>query len=260
MLLEIGFYLLLAIVWQLLVTGVCRIFLARARKSPDRQDDHLVPIIRKLLVLGGYAVAGIFALHSQGIDLMAPLAGAGIVGIAIAMASKSILENLFGAVAIYSRAPFKPGHHIAIDGYEGVVERTSLRDTKIKTSEGALISIPNGRFLNGVVQNNSLSNFRPARFMLQFSTKNATEDYLKWKARMAARMSQVKGARNWTILIRDIDADHFTVRLKTYYKGHDAGFGIFKDRVVRELQASFQEEPHLQVGPAMPEIFVHQNS
>ena len=61
-------------------------------------------------------------IHIQGI-----LATLGIGGIAIAFALQNILGDLFAALSIVLDKPFVVGESIAIDTFEGRVERVGLK-------------------------------------------------------------------------------------------------------------------------------------
>ncbi len=69
-------------------------------------------------------------------------AGLGIGGLAVALAARSTLENLFGAFSIAADQPFREGDFVKIDDFAGTVEAIGLRSTRIRTLDRTIITIP----------------------------------------------------------------------------------------------------------------------
>ncbi len=105
----------------------------------------LIPLARrvgKALV----AVAAILLLVSAlGYPITSLIAGLGIGGLALALASQKTVENLFGAFSLGIDQPFREGDFVRVDDLLGTVESLGLRSTRIRTLERTLVSIPNGK-------------------------------------------------------------------------------------------------------------------
>jgi MscS family membrane protein len=86
-------------------------------------------------------------------DIGAWLAGLGIAGIAVSLAAQDSLKNLFGSITIILDRPFKIGDRIICTGYEGVIEDIGFRSTKVRTTAGHLVSIPNANVVNSPIEN-----------------------------------------------------------------------------------------------------------
>jgi MscS family membrane protein len=86
-------------------------------------------------------------------DIGAWLAGLGIAGIAVSLAAQDSLKNLFGSITIILDRPFKIGDRIICTGYEGVIEDIGFRSTKVRTTVGHLVSIPNANVVNSPIEN-----------------------------------------------------------------------------------------------------------
>jgi MscS family membrane protein len=123
-------------------------------RAQTQLDDMLVPIIRKTLRLFIIVVCGLFIadnLLPQGIGPL--LATAGIGGLALALAAKDTIANLFGSVTIFADRPFQVGDRIRIGNFDGPVEEVGLRSTHIRTLDGHLVTIPNSMLVNEMVEN-----------------------------------------------------------------------------------------------------------
>lgn len=125
-------------------------------KTDSDFDDQLVPIIKKSTNMGIWALGIVVALNNAGFDVGALIAGMGIGGLALAMAAKDTVSNFFGGVTIFVDKPFKMGDRIKVNGIDGTVTEIGLRSTRIKTLERRIVTIPNAKFADGIVENISL--------------------------------------------------------------------------------------------------------
>jgi len=123
------------------------------QKSESDLDDQLLPIVRKTLKILIWSIGVIIALNNIGFNVGAVLAGMGIGGLALAMAAKDTISNLFGGVMIFTDKPFKIRDRVVIDGFDGVVEEIGIRSTRLRTLAGRLVTIPNAKFTDGIVEN-----------------------------------------------------------------------------------------------------------
>lgn len=92
-------------------------------------------------------------LANAGVDISALLAGLGIGGIAVALALQKPIEDLFGAISIYSQQPVNTGDLCRYGTEVGRVEEIGLRTTRIRTLTNTLVSVPNSHFSAGVIEN-----------------------------------------------------------------------------------------------------------
>lgn len=124
-----------------------------AAQTDSLLDDQLVPIIHSVVSISVWLVAGLFALANMGFDIGSILAGLGLGGLALAMASKDLLSNVFGAFTILIQGPFRIGDAVNYQGHSGIVERLGLRATELRTYDGHLVTVPNALATTSVVEN-----------------------------------------------------------------------------------------------------------
>lgn len=84
------------------------------------------------------------------------LAGAGIIGLALAFAFQDIAANFISGIFISFRKPIKIGDVVKINEYMGKVEHINLRDTTILTFQGQMVIIPNKDVFQNPIENYSL--------------------------------------------------------------------------------------------------------
>jgi MscS family membrane protein len=119
---------------------------ARAlRRGDQAQIPTLVAL--KRFVQGVVVVIGFLGVLSGfGVNITAALAGLGIGGVAVALAAQKTLENLFGAVELYSDEPVKVGDFFRTGDTVGTVEEIGLRSTRVRTLNRTVITYPNAQF------------------------------------------------------------------------------------------------------------------
>lgn len=125
----------------------------RAAATETKLDDQLVPLVRKALKIFTVAMGSIFILQNLNVDVAGLLAGLGIGGLAFALAAKDTVANLFGSATIFADRPFHVGDWISVMGVDGTVEQVGFRSTKIRTFYDSLVSVPNAKLADSVIDN-----------------------------------------------------------------------------------------------------------
>lgn len=141
------------------------VLLEKAEKTDTRQDDQLIPfaveVVKILMVVMIILIVLGSVFH---LNIGSLIAGLGIGGLAIALAAKESLENLFGSFAIFLDKPFVVGDLITIGGVTGVVEKVGFRSTRIRTLEKSYVTIPNRNMIADQLDNLSMRTFRRVSF------------------------------------------------------------------------------------------------
>ena len=117
------------------------------RKGLGGSRVLLMPVARliKFVALAG---AILLWLDNAGYKVTTLLAGLSISGVAVALASQKSLENLFGAVTLFTSRPVKVGDFCRFGDTIGTVEEIGLRATKIRTLDRTVITVANAEFAN----------------------------------------------------------------------------------------------------------------
>lgn len=168
------------VIWGCLrwVNNVAEIWTKHAQGTSSAFDDQLVPIVRTSARVVVLAMGVLTFLQVLNYPVGSLLAGLGIGGMAIALAAKDTLANLFGSLVILVDRPFTVGDWVEIDDYEGTVEEVGLRVTRIRTFANSLISIPNGTLTTKAV--NNWSKMQKRRISLDIGvTYDASPEQLK---------------------------------------------------------------------------------
>jgi len=112
--------------------------------SQRRNLDHELTVLFGRLAYWGVAIlATVLALDQVNFNVVAFVAGLGIVGFTIGFALQDIAKNLVAGILLLLQQPFDIGELIEVNGYSGKVEDISLRATELRTFDGLLVYIPN---------------------------------------------------------------------------------------------------------------------
>jgi len=125
-----------------------------AARADARLHSLLAPLIRKTLRIFVVIVGALIILNNVfGQNVGTWLAGLGIAGLAVSLAAQDSLRNLFGSITILLDRPFRPGDLISFSGFLGGVEEVGFRSVKVRTLDGHLVTVPNSKLVNEVVEN-----------------------------------------------------------------------------------------------------------
>lgn len=158
--------------------GLGRVFEKRAKQTEGTFDDQLVPIARTTAKIIIVSIGILMVAQNLGYSISSLIAGLGIGGAALALASKDTVANFFGAIVIFVDRPFQIGDWVEIGDVEGTVEEVDLRVTRIRTFANSLQIVPNSQFT--VTAINNWSRMRKRRIKMSVGvTYDATPDQLE---------------------------------------------------------------------------------
>ncbi len=126
---------------------------AQRGAAEDAAGETTLSVIAAPARAAVWALALLLALDNVGIDVTALIAGLGIGGIAVALATQNILGDLFASLSIVLDRPFVLGDFIIVGDQMGTVERIGLKTTRVRALSGELIVFSNNDLLNSRVRN-----------------------------------------------------------------------------------------------------------
>lgn len=143
---------LLIVAAGLVVSGWVSRWLARALNRRE-----LEPPIRLLVTRVAWtACAALFfimALQNLGVELLPLIAGLGVAGAGLALATQGVLSNIVAGLSIIFAKPFRVGEYVAIAGVEGVVEAITLFSTTLGHVDRSRVVVPNRKIVGEILHN-----------------------------------------------------------------------------------------------------------
>jgi len=199
----------------------------------DMSEDlhNLFNKVAKTLIF----VLGVAAILDEwGINVTGFLASLGLVGMAVALAARDFVANLFGGLTIFLDNAFDKGDWIMTPNIEGTVEEIGLRATKIRTFADAVEIIPNGTLANNEITNWSRMNKRRIKMTigLEYRTTREQVDTILAGIRTFIRSSdEIK--QDSTQLVHLVEFNSSSIDILLYYFTRTTKWGEWMQ--IREL-------------------------
>ncbi|MCO7126803.1 mechanosensitive ion channel family protein [Sporolactobacillus shoreicorticis] len=135
----------------------------------------VIPFLAKIMKFIVVVFTIVMILDQWNYHVTGLITGLGIGGLAIAMAAKDTLSNLFGGFVIITDAPFTIGDLIHTGSIEGFVEDINFRSTRIRTLDQAIVTVPNSTLANSPITNLSKMDKRRISFNLPLDLETTNE-------------------------------------------------------------------------------------
>ena len=190
----------------------------KIRQLELQGDIEYVALIKPVVVILRIVIATTAALmwaDQAGFNVSTLIAGLGVGSLAVALAAQKTLENVIGAITLYTARPIRPGDWCRFGQIQGTVEEIGLRSVTLRTQNRTLVTVPNSMFSSADIENFSVRD--RIRFYKLLQLQMPTPDQLRailgeFRALFAAHPM----VKQDTVSIRlaDIEAATAVVRLE----------------------------------------------
>jgi small conductance mechanosensitive channel len=129
---------------------------ARVIERGLRRLDLEPPVVQLLTRVARVLVVVLFAmmaLQNLGVELLPLIAGLGVAGAGIALATQGVLSNMVAGLTIIFTKPYRVGEYVAIVGVEGQVEAITLFNTALIHPDRSRIVVPNRKVVGEILHN-----------------------------------------------------------------------------------------------------------
>ena len=170
----------LLVIWMvvILLLKISKQLLGKSISDPKAKNPVLLALLDNFLVGIIWTIALIATLSVLGFNIGAIMAGLGIGGLALAMASKEALSDIIGGVSLMMAKSFKVGDFVIYEGRMITVKEIGLRYTTFRGghNDHYLTVVPNSRLSEATILNvvGQTSNFRVEE-EVALSITNSTE-------------------------------------------------------------------------------------
>jgi len=134
-----------AFVFKLVRTFIKKGKLLENKEIQERRVKTLVKVFISTLKIVIWIIAILTILPEFGINPTPLLAGAGLIGLAIGMGSRSLVQDYLAGLFILIEDQYRIGEEINVSGKKGRVIGLNLRRTILKDLDGTVYYIPNGQ-------------------------------------------------------------------------------------------------------------------
>ncbi|WP_337041260.1 mechanosensitive ion channel family protein [Emticicia sp. 17c] len=144
------------------------VYLKHAEETESKKDAQLIPFFRDILIVliafsSFFLVLGF--VFKQ--DVISLITGLGIGGVALALAARATLENLFASFTLFTEQPFIVGDDIELGDMIGKIEKVGFRSTRIRHVDGSLVVVPNQMLVSQSLNNISQRMERRHKFFVR---------------------------------------------------------------------------------------------
>lgn len=126
------------------------------RKKNLQSDATRVTAMTAVGFLGRIAlilVLLLIGLDNMGVKITTLVAGLGIGGIAVGLATQQVLGDIFASLVIILDKPFVIGDFITTGNFSGNIEHVGLKTTRVRSLSGEEIVVSNSNLLNQDIHN-----------------------------------------------------------------------------------------------------------
>jgi MscS family membrane protein len=152
------------------------IFIERINKKEDKPSMQVISFfidsIKVIVVIFGVLI---FLSSIFYINVGTLITGLGIGGLAVALAARESLENLFGSFTIFIDKPFVVGDMVKVGETIGVVENVGFRSTRLRTLDKSYVTLPNKKMIDSELENLTLRTSRRANFSISLTYHTSIE-------------------------------------------------------------------------------------
>ena len=136
--------------------------LLRARHIDATVADFLSALVR----YGVIAFTVIAALGRIGVQTASVIAVLGAAGLAVGLALQGSLSNLAAGVLLVTFRPVRTGEFVDLGGVMGTVLHVQIFSTTLRTADGKIVVVPNGKIISGNIVNFSREPVRRNEFII----------------------------------------------------------------------------------------------
>jgi small-conductance mechanosensitive channel len=122
-------------------------------RPDDPFAEHVIKNMVNVFKWIFWVLGIVFVLGNLGINISALMAGIGIGGVAVALASQVVLGDMFSAISIFFDKPFEVGDFIIVDDYTGTVEYVGIKTTRIRSLGGEQLVLSNSDLTRSRIKN-----------------------------------------------------------------------------------------------------------
>ncbi|MGJ0481500.1 small-conductance mechanosensitive channel MscS [Pantoea agglomerans] len=184
--------------------------LLRARHIDATVADFLSALVR----YGVIAFTIIAALGRIGVQTASVIAVLGAAGLAVGLALQGSLSNLAAGVLLVTFRPFRTGEFVDLGGVMGTVLHVQIFSTTLRTADGKIVVVPNGKIISGNIVNFSREPVRRNEFIIGVAYEADVDEVIALLKQVVEADSRVLKEKGIQIGLNELAASsmNFVVR------------------------------------------------
>ncbi|EGI6810488.1 small-conductance mechanosensitive channel MscS [Escherichia coli] len=231
------------IVARIISNAVNRLMISR--KIDATVADFLSALVRYAII----AFTLIAALGRVGVQTASVIAVLGAAGLAVGLALQGSLSNLAAGVLLVMFRPFRAGEYVDLGGVAGTVLSVQIFSTTMRTADGKIIVIPNGKIIAGNIINFSREPVRRNEFIIGVAYDSDIDQVKQILTDIIQSEDRILKDREMTVRLNELGASsiNFVVRVWSNSGDLQNVYWDVLERIKREFDAAGISFPYPQM-------------
>lgn len=231
------------IVARIISNAVNRLMISR--KIDATVADFLSALVRYAII----AFTLIAALGRVGVQTASVIAVLGAAGLAVGLALQGSLSNLAAGVLLVMFRPFRAGEYVDLGGVAGTVLSVQIFSTTMRTADGKIIVIPNGKIIAGNIINFSREPARRNEFIIGVAYDSDIDQVKQILTDIIQSEDRILKDREMTVRLNELGASsiNFVVRVWSNSGDLQNVYWDVLERIKREFDAAGISFPYPQM-------------
>ena len=231
------------IIARMISNAVNRLMISR------KIDATVADFLSALVRYGIIAFTLIAALGRVGVQTASVIAVLGAAGLAVGLALQGALSNLAAGVLLVMFRPFRAGEYVDLGGVAGTVLSVQIFSTTMRTADGKIIVIPNGKIIAGNIINFSREPARRNEFIIGVAYDSDIDQVKQILTDIIQSEDRILKDREMTVRLNELGASsiNFVVRVWSNSGDLQNVYWDVLERIKREFDAAGISFPYPQM-------------
>ncbi|MEW5562357.1 small-conductance mechanosensitive channel MscS [Enterobacter asburiae] len=217
----------------------------RARQLDATVADFLSAMLRYAII----AFTLIAALGRVGVQTASVIAVLGAAGLAVGLALQGSLSNLAAGVLLVMFRPFRAGEYVDLGGIAGTVLNVQIFSTTMRTADGKIVVVPNGKIIAGNIINFSREPVRRNEFIIGVAYDSDIDQVKQLLTNIIESDERILKDRELTVRLNELGASSINFVVRVWSKSSDLQnvYWDVLERVKRDFDANGISFPYPQM-------------
>lgn len=222
------------------------------RKIDATVADFLSAMLRYAII----AFTLIAALGRVGVQTASIIAVLGAAGLAVGLALQGSLSNLAAGVLLVMFRPFRAGEYVDLGGVAGTVLHVQIFSTTMRTADGKIVVIPNGKIIAGNIINYSREPARRNEFIIGVAYDSDIDKVKALLTDIIQSDERILKDRELTVRLNELGASSVNFVVRCWSKSSDLQtvYWDVLERIKRDFDANGISFPYPQMDVNVKQV------
>lgn len=188
----------------------------------------------------------------MGVQTASVIAVLGAAGLAVGLALQGSLSNLAAGVLLVVFRPFRAGEYVDLGGIAGTVLNVQIFSTTLRSADGKIVVVPNGKIIAGNIINFSREPVRRNEFIIGVAYDADIDKVKQLLTNIIESDERILKDREMTVRLNELGASSVNYVVRVWSKSSDlqSVYWDVLERIKRDFDANG-------IGFPYPQMDVH---